>query len=63
MLHEDREEVVTVKSTSKTSVHRMSNGTYRVGSRRFRSAISGRFVTKQASKRRPELAGNNKRAS
>ncbi|GAA1955246.1 hypothetical protein GCM10009798_13100 [Nocardioides panacihumi] len=39
-----------MKSTAKTSVQRLSNGTYRVGSARGRSAITGRFITKAAEK-------------
>lgn len=53
---------MTVKSTSKTSAQLMSDGTYRVGSRRFRSAISGRFVIKQTGKRLPSTPAK-KRAS
>lgn len=39
-----------MKSTPKTSVQLMSNGTWRVGSARGRSAITGRFVTRSSSK-------------
>lgn len=39
-----------MKSTAKTSVQRLSNGTYRVGSVRGRSAITGRFVAKTTEK-------------
>lgn len=35
------------------SVTQLSDGTYRVNSKRSRSAISGRFVTRAAASRRP----------
>lgn len=40
-----------MKSTAKTSVQQMSNGTWRVGSARGRSAITGRFVTRSSSQK------------
>ncbi|MFS3127403.1 hypothetical protein ACLM5J_03255 [Nocardioides sp. Bht2] len=39
-----------MKSTAKTSVQQMSNGTWRVGSAVSRSAITGRFVTSSSRK-------------
>ena len=43
-----------MKSTAKTSVQKLGNGTYRVGSARGRSAISGRFVTQSAAATSPK---------
>ena len=42
-----------MKSTAKTSVQKMDNGTYRVGSSRGRSAISGRFVKQATANKSP----------
>lgn len=56
------EGVTKVKSTNKTSVQGLGKGTYRVGSTKMRSAISGRFVSKAASSKSPSptTAANSK---
>jgi hypothetical protein len=43
-----------MRSTAKTSVQKLGNGTYRVGSAKSRSAISGRFVKQGSMAKSPK---------
>lgn len=42
-----------MRSTGKTSVQKMGKGTYRVGSAKSRSAITGRFVKQSSASKNP----------
>jgi hypothetical protein len=46
------------KSTSKVSVQRIGDGTYRVNTRAGRSALTGRFVKQSAVQRHPSTASD-----
>ena len=51
------------QSTSKVSVQRVGDGTYRVNARAGRSAVTGRFVTRPTAKRHPASTGEPDRGS